>query len=267
MENNCFVKKLKGVANNQDMPYFNSIKITIIKSNETPSADALSFRLIGKAKIFTDDNHVFYVDGSGTGVHSYDMDSDSYVSFKAQNDDYNIIITPKDDITTFQSDNTQKNYVFDVNDMNEVKNLLRIANIRTLIGQQLKAAAASSIACDYTGVIVDFDNFVFNDTINYWHSIYTFSYSDTKGDFSANDSFISACSKPGAPSITISFRDTKVTGDIDTFAAAIVAKGTKPNSTTIQIDVAGTTITKPAGTGDTVTITFNSSLPNGYSVA
>lgn len=267
MENNCFVKKLKGIANNPNMPYFNSIKITIIKSDGTPSADALTFRLIGKAKIFTDDNHVFYVDGSGTGVHSYDMDSNSYVSFKAQNDDYNIIISPKDGLTTFQSDDTQKNYVFDVNELDEVSLMLRIANIRTLTGQELKNSKAYQLDTNYSGVIVDFDKFVFNDGTDAWHSTYTFSYSDTKGDFSANSSFISACSKPGASNIGINFRNTKVTGDIDTFAAAIVAKGTKPNGTTISITVAGTTITKPSGTGDTVTITFNSSLPNGYSVA
>ena len=263
MSKNCFIKKLKGVVSNNDLPVYDGITIKVLKASVTPDDGALSFRIVssGKITIKTDESHLFYVNG-GSGVSEYSGVFQDWAVIKAQNENYNIIIKSKKLVTDFSNldgdTSTEHNYGFDINALENCTGTISVRSNNNVYGEVKRIKASFFIISNSPNIFVNFANVVFDEAIT-WFGQLALNKTDSKGDFN-NASFIQMlASTTNSGEIRLNFENSSVVGNPVNFANALVAAG--KNKGKIKMLTTGTTITNPTG-NNTFLIRFGTSMEN-----
>lgn len=263
MSKNCFVKKLKGVVSNSDLPVYDGINIKVLKASVTPNDSALSLRIIssGEITIKTDDSHLFYVNG-GSGVSEYSGVFQDWAVIKAQNENYNIIIKSKKLVTDFSNvdgdTSREHNYGFDINALENCTGTINVRSNSNVYGEVKRIKASSFSISNSPNTFINFANVVFDEAIT-WFGQLAINKTDSKGDFNNASLIRMLASTTNSGEVKLNFENTSVVGNPVNFANALVAAG--KNKGKIKMYTTGTTITNPTGI-NTFLIRFGTSMEN-----
>lgn len=272
MEKNCLKTQLKATVNNDNLLYLNAFVFSAHKSNgyvKNNHGIKLSIASNTNTTIVSGTEHGFYVNSDTTLYHSYPLITSSAREFTiyAENADYNIQILDRDCITGILgiSGNTANYLGFDISQCKypQAFENINISNNPYVTGtlNSISSNRVWSIILNTLPININLNTFTAGK-LN--RKLELKNMASVVGSIDS-DSFVATVKTSVQTTFDLTLNNVYVEGDLDVFAQKLVTAG--KTSGVINFNGANTSITMPTTAKTNWTITFDSSLPNGYSIA
>lgn len=286
MNTNCLVTKLKGVVDNNNLPYLNAFKVDVLPSQDGYVDQDYTIKVYGTTRIKVVGKGTVYVGVTNpvavTSASDYMVPAGAEkCTIKAAPGSYSFICFNKGDIYSLGTmsnagSSSQRGLKVDLSqlDYSPLKDFVLAANCLTGTLKMKNGSTFTSILAvlntDYSSIrdyCIDIDGFVGANIASI-----DIRNSKSKGDIN------SLASSTAITNITIPM--TNIYGDVKTFIEAQVASGKRANNTSIKLNFFQTHLTygdHPLSTAAdaqelfgfealAINIIFDSTAENGYRI-